>query len=316
MNLWKSDNKLLLIWVLLLCGALYQGQAFAKAYVLIAGGLGGNPEYAESFAATVAAIEENFTPGSQWLGTETVLSVYAGDNVDKAMLLNELQTFTQQIGPDDSLVLMLIGHGSYDGTQYRFNIPGPDLTDTDIKRALDSIQAQRQLVVLATSASGVMLQQLDQPGRIVITATKSGGEINAVAFPQYWAAALTTDKADYDKNEIVTVSEAFRYTQTAVNSHYTEQNLLASEHARLLGDGADNEAVALIGSLKNAGDDPVIAQLLDKRSVLQNELTALRETKDSVDTADYYVSLQELMLRMARLQLEIDRKTGWLNSSE
>ena len=29
--------------------------------------------------------------------------------------------------PDDALVLMLIGHGTYDGVEYKFNIPGPIL---------------------------------------------------------------------------------------------------------------------------------------------------------------------------------------------
>ena len=29
---------------------------------------------------------------------------------------------------------MLIGHGSYDGAEYKFNIPGPDLTGAEIWR--------------------------------------------------------------------------------------------------------------------------------------------------------------------------------------
>ena len=47
---------------------------------------------------------------------------------------------------------MLIGHGSYDGAEYKFNIPGPDLTGAELASLLDHIPAQRQLVVNMTSS--------------------------------------------------------------------------------------------------------------------------------------------------------------------
>ena len=33
----------------------------------------------------------------------------------------------------------MIGHGTYDGEEYRFNLPGPDLTGTEIVQLLDQI---------------------------------------------------------------------------------------------------------------------------------------------------------------------------------
>jgi len=126
----------------------------------------------------------------------------SGAEVSRTSVLAEIKNIADNINEQDQFVLMLIGHASYDGERYRFNIPGPDLTDIDLKRSVDNVLANKQLIVLATSASGVMLQQLEKPGRVVVTATKSGGEINAVVFPKYWAAALTTVKADFDRNEI------------------------------------------------------------------------------------------------------------------
>src|ERR1019366_9310409 len=44
-----------------------------------------------------------------------------------------------QAKPGDALVVMLIGHGTYDGHDYKFNIPGPDLTATELAALLDRV---------------------------------------------------------------------------------------------------------------------------------------------------------------------------------
>ncbi len=57
----------------------------------------------------------------------------------------------------DRFVLVLLGHGSFDGTDYRFNIPGEDITGAGLRALLDRFpEGVTQLVVDATSASGAM----------------------------------------------------------------------------------------------------------------------------------------------------------------
>ncbi len=56
-------------------------------------------------------------------------------------------------------VVVLIGHGSFDGENYRFNLPGDDLTDTDLARLFDELPAQDQLIINATSASGAVIER-------------------------------------------------------------------------------------------------------------------------------------------------------------
>ncbi len=56
--------------------------------------------------------------------------------------------------PDDDFVLILIGHGSFDGVEYKFNLVGPDVTAREIAALCDRIAARRQLIVDTTSASG------------------------------------------------------------------------------------------------------------------------------------------------------------------
>ena len=106
---------------------------------------------------------------------------------------------------------MLIGHGSFDGYEYKINLPGPDLTASELATLLDRIPASRQLVVDMTSASGGAIEFLRKPNRVVITATKSGTEKNATVFARYWVEALNDPAADSDKNDVVSALEAFRF---------------------------------------------------------------------------------------------------------
>ena len=120
---------------------------------------------------------------------------------------------TRQVKPADAFVLMLIGHGSDDGVEYKFNIPGPDITGVELASLLDQIPAARQLVVNMTSSSGGSIEFLRKPNRVVISATKTGSEKNATVFARYWAEALRDPAADTDKNESVSALEAFHFAE-------------------------------------------------------------------------------------------------------
>ena len=104
-------------------------------------------------------------------------------------------------------MLILIGHGSYDGEEYKFNLLGPDISGED-RVLCDRIPSKRQLIVNTTSASGGSIGALEKPGRIVIVATKTGTEKNATVFARYWVEALSDPTADMDKNESISALEA------------------------------------------------------------------------------------------------------------
>jgi hypothetical protein len=91
---------------------------------------------------------------------------------------------------EDALVVMLVGHGAFDGIDYKINLQGPDLSAAELAGLLNRVPAKRQLVVNMTSSSGGSIDVLRKPDRIVITATKSGSEKNATVFAKYWAEAL------------------------------------------------------------------------------------------------------------------------------
>src|SRR5207302_9438679 len=105
----------------------------------------------------------------------------------------------------------LIGHGSFDGEEYKFDLNGPDVRAGEIAKMCDHVAAGRQLIVDTTSASGGAVQILGRPWRAVIAATKAGTEKNSTVFARYWVEALEDPGADTDKSDSISAMEAFRY---------------------------------------------------------------------------------------------------------
>ena len=116
----------------------------------------------------------------------------------------------------DNVVVMLVGHGSYDGEAYKLNLPGPDVDGDEVAKLFAAVPARSQLVVNTTSASGAVLEKWAAEGRTLITATRSGFERNATRFAQHFAAALAAGSADINKNGAITAQEAFDYASRSV----------------------------------------------------------------------------------------------------
>src|SRR5581483_3881335 len=139
-----------------------------------------------------------------------------------------------------------------DGTDYKFNLPGPDLSATELASLCDRIATKRQLIVDTTSASGGAAIALRKSNRGVITATKSGTEKNATVFARYWVEALRDPAADVDKNESITALEAFQYADRKTADFYTAQKRLATEHPQFE-DTGKADAVRAPSSENNEG---------------------------------------------------------------
>ncbi len=214
----------------------------AETFYLTIAGLGGEAEYEQRFSGWAKDLDKLLHTAEPGAKVETLF----GADATKANIEARLRDIAKQAKPDDSLVLMMIGHGSFDETDYKFNIPGPDLSAMDLAALLDKVPAKRQLVVNMTSASGGSLASLEKPGRVVIVATKSGSEKNATVFARYWVEALRDPAADADKNEIISALEAFRYAEQKTAKFFEDQKRLATEHALIedtgKGEGTKNPA--------------------------------------------------------------------------
>ena len=235
--------------------------------------------------------------------------------------------FTQlaaEVKPADAFVLMLIGHGTYDGVDYKFNIPGADITGAEFSGLLDRIPATRQLVVNMTSSSGGSIGALRKANRIVITSTKSGTEKNATVFARYWAEALRDPAADTDKNDSVSALEAFRYAQRKTTESYDSQKRLATEHAVLedTGKGEGEKApsaengegklagvftVVRLGANAAAARAPAKRALLDKKEELEQAIDTLKYEKAAIPSDEYKKQLTQLLLQLATTQEALEK---------
>jgi hypothetical protein len=297
----------------LLCGAAPVVNADAATYAFIVAGLGGEPQYEQRFrqqAASLATAAEIVT------GDASHVVTLIGDRARRDSVRREIKALAARMSPADAVTIVLIGHGSFDGEEYRFNVPDVDLTASELGRLFDELPAKDQLVVNATSASGAIVERWQRPRRVVITATKSGGERNATRFAEHWAQAITTGAADVNKDEVVTAAEAFEYATRQVAATFKSDVTLATEHSRLEGDNAGRFIVARLGAAATPSNDPEVSAMLSQREQIERDLDAVKERKATLREDDYYDELEAVLVKLALLQKQIDARRGGEGASQ
>jgi hypothetical protein len=301
------------ILILILAASCLQAATF---HVIVAG-LGGEPEYEARFAALAAEMDKLVR--TEGVNVETL----SGAKATRAAVKAALDKVADAATPEDTLVLTLIGHGTYDGEMYRFNVPGPDVTAEDLRNWLQRVKA-RQVVVDTSSASGAAIAALRAPNRVIITATKSGTEKNATVFARYWTEALRDGSADADKNEALSALEAYRFAAQRTARFYEVQKRLATEHSLLEdtgnGDGVKDPSpenhegllaaqltVLRYGAAQEALRDPEKQKLLARKEELEQEIDKLKYEKAAMPLDEYKQKLQSLLLQLAKTQEQIDK---------
>ena len=277
-------------------------EATAATHFLVVEGLGGRRSYAEAFREQV---EELLPVLRETAGESGSVRVAAGVEATAERVGSELEAIRGALAPGDELAVILIGHGSHDGRTYKFNLPGPDLTDRQLKAWLDAVPAARQLVVSTTSSSGGALATLKSPRRVVITATKNGRERNATVFGRYWVEAFSEPSADTDKNEAISALEAFRYAEGKVAAHFADSQRLATEHPQIEGQQPGSFVLARLGAAAELAGDPRRRGLLERREALERKVADLAAGKESMSEGEYLDALQEVLLELAEVQERI-----------
>jgi hypothetical protein len=220
--------------------------------------------------------------------------------------------------------IVLIGHGTYDGREAKFNLRGPDVTDVELGQWLGPWKRPVVLIDCASS-SGPFINRLSAEGRIVITATKSGNEMNYARFGQYLAETIADPRADLDKDDQVSLLEAFLTASGRVEDYYRTHAQLATEHA-LLDDTGDRLGTPAswfrgVRATKRAKDGAQLdglrahqlhlissnreqnmsAEARRRRDQLEISIAALRDKKNKLPEDEYYVELEKLMVELATL---------------
>ena len=293
-------------FALTVLAALAAGPAHAELYYLIVGGLGGEASYEEQFgkdAEALAAVARRTTAASR-------VMLLQGEGATREALTSSLDSLRTRAKAADSVIVMLVGHGSYDGEAYKLNLPGPDMDGEEFAKLLGAVPARSQLVVNATSASGAVLEKWAAEGRTLITATRSGFERNATRFAQHFAAALAAGSADINKNGAITAQEAFDYASRSVADSFEKDGALATEHPQIAGGAAGRFTVARLASagpaVEPSAANPAVAALVTERERLDTEIEALRARRESLANDAYLAELQKLLVQLAEVQGKID----------
>lgn len=293
--------------LMLICTAAIASER--QVEVVIVRGADGADSYTGKFDAQVKHWQEACAKGQ--VKSELVTSLEA------------LKTgLTAQLAKaDGALWVVLIGHGTFDGREAKFNLVGPDLT---VGQMAEWVKPQkREVVVVNTaSASGAFVQPLAGPRRVIVSATKSAGEVFYARFGEFMAAAINgLPDADLDQDQQVSLLEAFLYASRQTTQFYETEGRIATEHSVLEdnGDGvgtraevyegvrakdskADGARALQLALVLNAEEMKLPDEVRAKRDALEAKVRALALKKAEMKPDDYYRELEQLFLEIAKLQ--------------
>jgi hypothetical protein len=221
------------------------------------------------------------------------------------------------------LWLVLIGHGTFNGREAKFNLRGPDVSGAELAGWL-AARTTPVAVVNCSSCSGPFIEDLSASERIVITATRNGQEVNFSRFGDYLSQCIADPSADLDKDLQVSLLEAFLMASRRTEEFYKGQTRLVTEHALIDDDGnaTGTRAEAFHGIhpvrttesgsvdgyrahqwhlVPSDAERELPADLRERRDALELEVVRLRERKSQMEEAAYFAELERVFVQLAEL---------------
>ena len=303
--------------VLLIAASSVAQKGDPNKFAVIINGPGGEAAYTKQFADWTTDLN-------------SVLSKRYGFDSSRIKVLSEKQATAEEVkriftslkselDTSNVLYVFMIGHGSFDGKEAKFNLVGPDLAASEYNQLLTSLPTKRIIVFNMSSASGEFVKSLSAKGRIVITATRNGQETNATRFAGFFINALNATDGDTDQDGHTSVLEAFVYANRLTEEFYKRAGRLATEHALLddNGDGVGREKPeAGEGLLARAtyldslsGDEAAASaatgRLLKERARLEGEIEQHLARKAFLPEAEYEATLERLFIELAKVNRSI-----------
>lgn len=311
---------------LMLIGAVVRPVEAQQRFAVVVSGATGGQEYATQYMAWRDSLKRLFTERFKMEPSSVVILAEGEDdpptestaeNVRKAIA--QLQT---RMTRDDLLVIVLIGHGTFDGVDAKFNLVGRDLESAEWAGLLRPLPGT-VVMVNTTAGSFPFIERLAGPRRIVITATDSVAQRFDTVFPEYFVKAFDDESADLDKNQRISIWEAFASASAGVRRHYQQRGQLSTERA-LIDDNGDGvgRGVADDGEDGTASSrtyleaappgaaptDEDLLKLLQRKALLEAELEELRIRKSFLPAADYAKEFERLMVDYAKVSRDIRQR--------
>ena len=312
----------------ILAGAVPAAVSAQDRYALVVSGASGGAAFHERHAqwrsALVSALRSSPRFDEDHL---IVLAETPGPGVGRASrtgVRQALDRLAGRMGEDAVLYVVLIGHGSFDGVDAKFNLVGPDLEAREWDRWLGELPG-RLVFVNTSSSSFPFLRRLSGPRRTIVTATESAAQRYDTVFPEFFIGSLTDDAADGDKDGRVSVIEAFEFASFGVRQWYRQRGRLATERPLIDDDGdgvgreagqpgSDGQAAARLHVGAGPGDalapstDPAMASLMARRAALAETVHELKAVRSRMSAASYLEELERTLIELARVSRQIRRQ--------
>lgn len=323
-GIWKAGVVTLLFLFLIPSSLLADNKLRGDMLVVV--GSSGTDEYGKLFATWSQRWEQAAEQAS--FSFTKVEPPVDEETAQKDSLSTAIQMLKSL--PSRPLWIILIGHGTYDGRSAKFNLKGPDLSAEELAELLKPFE--RELIVInCSSASAPYLEKLSRNQRVIITSTRAGEQLSFSRFGEYISTAITSPDHDLDKDEQVSLLEAFLAASRQTLAFYESDGRIPTENA-LLDDNADGkgtraaafqgvrhaqqpeeEGVILDGFrahqihlLPNELDLKLTPEQIAQRDSLERKIEELRLQKKNLEEDVYYDRLEVLLLEMAELLLKIE----------
>ena len=322
----RAIGKVVVLVALFVFGAGVDSVVAQNRWAVLVSGASGGEKYAEQMATwrnelrTALINRYQFKPEFvKVFVDEAAASGERGSAENVRKLFAEIKKTATR---DDFILIVMLGHGTYDGDVAKFNLVGPDMTAKDWTDLLNGIQG-RVALVNTTEASFPFLESLAAKGRVVITATDSAAQKYATVFPEYFVKAVTEASTDLDKNGRTSIYEVFQSASAAVKQHYEQRGQLTTERALIddNGDGKGREAsaegsdggIARLAYLDNevaaAATNPELAALIKRRQTLEQQAEEHKGLKGVMPDAEWNAQFEKLMLQLAQVSAEIRKRS-------
>ncbi len=315
----KTRSLLLAFATFSLHVAVAEDKPEPAASLLVVAGAGGEKEYDEAFTKWVEGWRDAGTRGG---ARATFIGV--GDRAEESLDALRGALRVEPVDGAAPLWIVLLGHGTADSQAAKFNLRGEDLAATELAEWLAPMR--RPVVIVAGfSSSGAFLAPLSGSDRIIVTATKTGGESNYARFGGFLATAIGEPTADLDHDGQTSLLEAWLRAARQTADFYSSDGRLATEHSLLddnadgrgtpahwfagirvvkkstgdaLPDGARAHQLHLVPSAAERELSPAVRA---QRDAIEAELTRLRAAKVDLKEDDYFAQLEAILLRLAQL---------------
>ncbi|MDZ4687424.1 MAG: hypothetical protein SH850_20320 [Planctomycetaceae bacterium] len=297
-----------------------QSASIPTARMILVIGAPGEETYAEQFAAWAEKWEQAAAKGG---ATLAVIGREDGGPADRDRLQAAVVEAAKSAPRE--LWIVLIGHGTFDRRTAKFNLRGPDVAASDLKTWLADVKSPTAIID-CSAASAPFLQTLAGPNRIVISATKSGGEQNFARFGEYLSQAIADPAADLDKDDQTSLWESYLAASRKTDEFYKTDGRLQTEHPLLddNGDGqgtrsdafrglepvqdADDGKSALDGVkahqwhlVPSAAESKLPVDIRRRRDDIELQILMLRTQKTQLSEDEYYDRLEALVVELSRL---------------